>query len=151
MNALLEKLEQAGARYLLIGGQAVRLSGLPRHTLDWDLYVPPRDAANFERINRALAAELDVPVEPLGARGENFVQTYQTPWGVVQFHLGGPGLPPFDAAAARAVTRTDEDGSVIRCLCDEDLEAAKVAAGRPQDIQDIEFLRAKRQASGGAS
>ena len=149
MNELLERLGREGARYVLIGGQAMRLSGLPRHTLDWDLYIPPHDPDNCARINRALGDELDVPVEPLGPRGEHFVQTYQTRWGVVQFHLGGPGLPPFDEALARAVVRRTEDGVAVRCLCDEDLEASKVAAGRPQDAQDIEFLRAKRQAEKG--
>lgn len=149
MNGLLERLDREGARYVLIGGQAMRLSGLPRHTLDWDLYIPPDDAANFARVNRALGDELDVPVEPLGPRGEHFVQTYQTRWGVVQFHLGGPGLPPFEAAFARAVVRRTEEDTLARCLCDEDLEVSKVAAGRPQDAQDVEFLRAKRQAGRG--
>jgi hypothetical protein len=146
VNGLFETLNQAGVRYLLIGGHAVRLSGLPRHTLDWDLFIPARDADNLDRLNRALAENLDLPVVPLGPRGEAFVQTYRTRWGVVQFHLGDAGLPPFDEAERRAVVR-QEGGESIRTLCDGDLLLAKKATGRPRDVQDIEFLEEKLRLS----
>ena len=51
-------------------------------------------------MNSLLGEQLDIPVEALGPRGENFVQTYQTEWGIVQFHLGVPGIPKFQEAIA---------------------------------------------------
>jgi hypothetical protein len=52
--ALLHRLNQEGVRYILIGGQAVRLNGFVRATEDIDLLLPmSRD--NGERIIRALA------------------------------------------------------------------------------------------------
>jgi hypothetical protein len=140
MDELLQRLNAARVRYLLIGGQAMRLAGMPRFSMDWDLFLPPRDGDNFARLNAALEDELDMPVAPLGQMGEGFIQTYQTRWGVVQFHLGLPGVPRFDEAERLAVIRRSEAGTPIPCLAGIHLLAAKQAASRPQDQMDIEFL-----------
>jgi hypothetical protein len=145
MDEVIRLFNQDDVRYLLIGGQAVRLHGLPRFSMDWDFYIPPRDPANLEKINRLLAKYLDVPLVPLGQQGENFVQTYQTPSGILQFHLGGIGLPPFDKADAQAVMLTDESGTPVRCLSGRDLLAGKLKSNRPQDQEDIRFLQKKQQ------
>ncbi len=116
---------------------------MPRFSMDWDFLLPPRDQKNLARLNQLLAEELDMPVEPLGPHGENFVQTYQTRWGVVQFHLLAPGLRDFAELEGRSVLRETENGTTVRCLCTEDLLASKRAADRPQDQQDIAFLVAK--------
>ena len=76
----------------------MRLYGMPRFSMDWDFFIPPRDEENFKRLNELLEHELDAPLVPLGTRGENFIQTYQTRWGILQFHLGLPGVPRFDEA-----------------------------------------------------
>jgi hypothetical protein len=140
MDELLQRLNQARIRYLLAGGQAMRLTGMPRFSMDWDFFIPPLDEANFARLNALLADELDMPLVPLGPRGENFIQTYQTRWGVVQFHLGLAGAPKFDEAEREAVVRLNENGTSVPCLSGPHLLAAKRAANRPQDQADIEFL-----------
>jgi hypothetical protein len=140
MNELLEKFQVARIRYLLIGGQAMRLAGMPRFSMDWDFFVPPHDQNNFDQINSLLADELDMPLLPLGPSGENFVQTYQTRFGILQFHLGVPGVPRFDDAEKTAVVRKTETGMQVKCLSGTHLLAAKKAADRPQDQADIEFL-----------
>jgi hypothetical protein len=140
MDELLRKLNQAQVRYLLIGGQAMRLAGMPRFSMDWDFFIPARDEDNLARLNGLLADELDMPLVALGPHGENFIQTYQTRWGVVQFHLGLPGVPKFDEAEREAVVRPNEFGTPVPCLSGRHLLAAKQAANRPQDQPDIEFL-----------
>jgi hypothetical protein len=140
MNELIQQFNAAGIRYPLIGGQAMRLIGLPRFSMDWDFFIPPRDGGNFARLNELLEKELDAPIIPLGPAGENFIQTYQTRWGVVQFHLGLPGVPGFDEAERAAVTRKLDLGSPVKCLSGNHLLAAKQAANRPQDQTDIAFL-----------
>lgn len=147
MDEVIRRFNTHGVRYLLIGGQAVRLEGYPRFSMDWDVYIPARDPANLARINQLLGDELEEPLCPLGPRGENFVQTYQTRWGVLQFHLAGPGLPPFDEAERRAVTHVTEEGVPVRCLSGLDLLASKRRANRPSDAGDIAFLE-KKQALG---
>jgi hypothetical protein len=145
MDEVIQRLHEGGVRYLLIGGQAVRLEGMPRFSLDWDLYIPPADSANIALINALLGGLLDVPLVPLGTRGENFIQTYQIEAGIIQFHLGGPGLPPFAEAEARAVVRTTETGVAVRCLSRRDLLESKRRANRPEDQADILFLEAKER------
>jgi hypothetical protein len=142
MDTLIGRLEAAGARYVVIGGQAIRLHGLPRFSMDWDLFIPPRDTANLLRIQEALGEELDMDLLPLGPRGEDMIQTYQTRFGIVQFHLAVPGLPSFDDAERRAVSVDDEDGQAVRVVCAEDLLAAKTAVDRVQDREDAAYLRA---------
>jgi hypothetical protein len=118
----------------------MRLTGMPRFSMDWDFFIPPRDAENFARLNEVLKDELDAPLVPLGLRGENFIQTYQTRWGILQFHLGLPGVPRFDEAEKAAVIRRSEQGTPVNCLSGLQLLAAKRAADRPQDQSDIVFL-----------
>ena len=145
MDELIQQLNQAGVRYLLIGGQAMRLLGMPRTTMDWDFFIPPRDEKNLARINELLEEDLDGPLLPLGPHGEHFLQTYQTQWGVLQFHLAVPGAPRFDEAEASAVTLTTNNGIPVKCLSGPHLLSAKRAANRPQDQQDIDFLEELRR------
>jgi hypothetical protein len=143
MDEVIRRLNDHAIRYLVIGGQAVRLEGCPRFSMDWDVYIPGRDEANLAAINRVLADQLDVPLVPLGPRGENFVQTYQTPSGILQFHLAGPGLPPFEEAERRAVVHRTEGDVPVRCLSGPDLLESKKRANRPCDAIDIQFLEAR--------
>jgi hypothetical protein len=142
MDEVIRLFNDNRVRYLVIGGQAMRLEGMTRFSMDWDIFIP-NEAATIEQINSLLADALDLPLVPIGPGGENFVQTYQTQWGILQFHLGGPGLPRFDEAERRAVIRENENGTPVRCLSTEDLLAAKRAANRPEDQADIRFLEAK--------
>jgi hypothetical protein len=140
MNELILALNAAGIRYLLVGGQAMRLAGMPRFSMDWDFFIPPRDEKNFTKLNETLKDELDAPLVALGSHGENFIQTYQTRWGILQFHLGLPGVPRFDEAEKELVVRHSEQGTPVNCLSGSNLLAAKRAANRPQDQADIAFL-----------
>jgi hypothetical protein len=78
-------------------------------------------------------------VVPLGPQGQDFIQTYQTRWGIVQFHLLVPGVSRFDEAAQAAATRS-ESGIPVKCLSGPHLLASKQAANRPEDQADIKFL-----------
>jgi hypothetical protein len=145
MDEVIGLFNEHAVRYLLIGGQAVRLEGMPRFSMDWDFYIPPRDQQNIDRINGLLAEEIDVPLLPLGEKGQNVVQTYQLRSGILQFHLGGPGLPPFDEAAQRAVRHKTEGGTEVACMCSQDLLEAKRHANRAEDQADIRFLEKKAE------
>lgn len=144
MDDYIQRLNNAKIRYLLIGGQAMRMEGMPRFSMDWDFFIPAKDMENFTKLNAELADLLDVPVEPLGPHGEGFVQTYQTPQGIIQFHLAPPGLPLFDVAEQRMVVHRTSSGIPVHCVSTADLLASKQATGRPKDSEDIEFLKIKQ-------
>jgi hypothetical protein len=71
MDELIQRFNENAVRYLVFGGQAVRLEGMPRFSMDWDLFIPGKDASNMERINELLVDELDMPLLPIGPRGKN--------------------------------------------------------------------------------
>lgn len=133
MNELLQQFYEEGVRYLLIGGQAMRLSGMPRSTMDWDFFIPPRDEANFALLNRILEKELDIPLVALGPVGQNFVQTYQTSYGVLQFHLLLPGVRRFDEVEKVAVIRNINKSIPVKCLSGAHLlcQASSQSSARP--------------------
>jgi len=145
VDEVIRRFNEAGVRYLVIGGQAIRLKGMPRFSMDWDFFIPPRDHENLTRINEVLGEALDLPLVPLGPRGENFIQTYQTLWGIMQFHLGAPGLPKFDEAERDAIIHHTESGTPVKCVSGRHLLASKRAANRPQDQLDIQFLEEKHK------
>lgn len=145
MDELIRLFNKNQVHYLLIGGQAVRLEGMPRFSMDWDFFIPPKDQENLKKINRLLKDELDLPLLPLGEHGENFIQTYQTRWGILQFHLAGPGLPRFGEAETRAITLYTENNTPVRCLSLDDLLESKRKAARSQDLEDVAFLEKKKE------
>jgi len=149
MDELIRLFNENGIRYLVFGGQAVRLEGMPRFSMDCDLFVPSKDTGNMKRINELLADELDMPLVPIGSKGENLIQTYQTRWGIIQFHLAVAGISSFDEAEQHSVVHADENGVGVRCFSLADLLASKEAVARPQDLVDIEFLKIKQQAGAG--
>ena len=51
MDELILAFNAAGIRYLLVGGQAMRLTGMPRFSMDWDFFIPPHDENNFDDHN----------------------------------------------------------------------------------------------------
>ncbi|MPN50708.1 hypothetical protein SDC9_198341 [bioreactor metagenome] len=144
MEAILKKLNDADVRYVVIGGQAMLQEGMPRFTLDWDIFIPPFDKENFAKLNSALSSELDMEVEPLNPQtGEGFVQTFQTVYGIVQFHLSPPGLDKFSEVETRSVVH-DVSGIPVKYLCLDDLLRSKTAASRDKDSDDILFLKMKK-------
>lgn len=145
METLLKRLNDAQVRYVVIGGQAMLQQGMPRFTLDWDIFVPPFDQENFDKINTALADELDMALEKLDIQtGEGFVQTFQTSAGIIQFHLSPPGLPKFALVEERAIT-CDYNGVPVKYLNLDDLLSSKQAVARDKDSDDILFLTIKKQ------
>ena len=145
MDELIRWFNENSIRYLVFGGQAVRLEGMPRFSMDWDLFIPSKDDQNMARINELLVDELDLPLVPIGPRGENLIQTYQTRWGIIQFHLAVAGIRSFDDAEARATEHANENGLMVKTFSLDDLVTSKEAVGRPQDLADVEFLKIKQQ------
>ena len=125
--------------YLLVGGYAVGLHGYPRATVDLDVWVRPTPV-NAESVLQSLREfGFDAPV--LESR------LFIDPRSIVRF-----GVPPFrievmtsidgvefDACRARAV-EFDVEGVPVPVISLADLKINKRAAGRHQDLADLENL-----------
>lgn len=140
MDQVIKLFNDNNVKYLVIGGQAIRLMGMPRYSMDWDFYIPGKDIENINKINSLLANVLDMELVPLGDKGQNFIQTFQTIYGIIQFHLAPVAIPIFDEAAEKSIDIISETGIKVKCLSPEDLYKCKKQVHRPQDEPDILFL-----------
>lgn len=152
-DELLRALLDARVAFIVVGAFAVAAHGAPRATTDLDI-VPDPSPDNLQRLLRALEAldarmlPLDIPehggtltVEWL-AEGGNF--QFATPAGqldVMQV-IVGPGLEHRDLAGG--ALGTEVLGMPLEVCGYDDLVRMKEAAGRPQDMLDLERLRAAR-------
>lgn len=136
---LLSAFDEEHVEYLLVGGQAVALHGVPRFTKDADLWL--RDTSeNIERAKRALDA-FGAPADTLRALGE--ARDLDVVW------MGHPParidlmkqIPGGDFEAAyRARSTFDVAGVAVSCVSKVDLIAQKRASGRAQDLVDAANL-----------
>jgi Nucleotidyl transferase of unknown function (DUF2204) len=147
---LLSILNGQNVRYLIVGGYAVSLHAQPRATKDIDVLLKA-DAENAKAVYAALA-KFGAPLE--GVTSEDFMEPGKF------FRMGRAPVMvdilteisgiEFDAAWQRRVDAVvdPETGLKASFISREDLITAKLAAGRPQDIADVDALR--RADSGGA-
>ena len=156
-DELIAALADGGVEYVLIGGLAVGAHGFPRATKDLDI-VPAPDEANLRCLAGVLRAidaghfetgEFDpaeFPFDPLDPgdlrEGGNFVlATRLGRLDIMQWVPGVPGDWAFEHLARSAV-ETTLGARRVRVCSKEDLIAMKRAAGRPQDLVDLEQLGA---------
>lgn len=138
---LLVELADAGADFAVVGGHAVAFHGHPRATKDLDILVRATPE-NAQRVYSALAA-FGAPLQTFEVKEEDFA-TYD---GVLQL-----GVPPrrIDILNRVAGVSFDDvvregasfvlDGRSVPVIGLSALIANKRAAGRAQDLADVEAL-----------
>lgn len=155
VEQVLDSLNRAEVRYLVVGGVAVVLHGYLRATADLDLVVQ-LEPDNAKRAVQALEESGWKPRAPVAASSFADPQTRRT-WitekGMRVFSLWNPNVPTlevdlfvdepfdFDTVYARSI-KVKLDVTETRVIALEDLIALKQQAGRHQDLADIEALRA---------
>jgi len=146
---MLRRLTAGGVDFVVIGGIAMILLGSARLTRDLDIVFGP-DPTNVEALGRVLVnlgARLrevheDVPFVPDGrALASIQLLTLRTSVGWLDVHRSVDGAPRYDALRRRA-ERLDLGDFVVLVASPDDLEAMKLAAGRAQDLADLEELEA---------
>ena len=140
---LLSAFHAHGVRYLIVGGYAVIFHAQPRFTRDIDLFIKA-DAANAQAAYAALA-EFGAALE--GIRPEEFADRGSF------FRFGSdprgfdilPDLPgvDFEAAWERRVEGVLDAAAGLKAffISKDDLIAAKLASGRPQDLADVSAIQ----------
>lgn len=149
ISSLLGRLARAHVDFVVIGGVAVIAHGYERNTKDLDICYSP-DRPNLEALGGVLlelgarlrGIEEDIPFVP-DARTLHSMQilTLDTNEGGLDLLVDPDGSPGYRALKDRA-ERVDFDGHEILVASIEDLLAMKRAAGRSQDMTDIEALTA---------
>lgn len=137
---LLSALNAHRVKYLIVGGYAVSLHAEPRATKDLDILIG-RSAENSKAVFAALA-DFGAPLE--GLTPKDFMEPGSffrmgTPPVMVDILSSIRGVD-FDQAWERRVEFHVDSGLSASFISREDLLAAKLAAGRPQDLADAAAL-----------
>jgi hypothetical protein len=140
-RAVLAELIKANARFLVVGAHALGVHGVPRATVDLDIWID-RSPDNARRVWAALAA-FGAPLRALKIEETDFVR----PDVVVQF-----GLPPTRIDILTAISGVVFDEAWVERIEDrfEDVRVPfigraafirnKRASGRKKDLADLEAL-----------
>jgi len=158
-DRLLEHLASRDVDFVVIGGIAVGVHGVVRATKDLDI-VPRPSPENDKRLADALG-ELEArmigvdepdqlpnqPTDPRGLaeRGNFVLSTKYGRLDIMQFAAGAPTYEEMDREALRVSFRR----AIVKVCSLDHLRAMKRAAGRPEDLSDLEKLAAAH-GTGGA-
>lgn len=139
---ILADLNEAGVRYVVVGGIAVIGHGVVRATKDVDVVIAADDvtASALAPVLRSWeATRPDGTAETRDRPSPGWPLLLRTRHGLVD--LLSDGDPPLDISGllARAATRTI-DGTLAPLCSLADLVALKRRAGRPQDLDDLAKL-----------
>ncbi len=158
LHALLQRLTEGKVDFVVIGGVAVIMQASPRFTKDLDIcYAPEQE--NLDRLGAVLVelgaklrlADEDLPFVPdWHTLRRTQILTLTTPDGGIDLLVDPDGSPGY-AELRRRASETDIDGIEVRVASIDDLIAMKRAAGRPQDVVDIESLEIARRRTRGKS
>ena len=154
-------LNAAGVRYVVVGGVAAVLHGYARMTADVDVAVDLAPQESLKMI-RALVSQGFRPQVPVSAEAfadpavrEEWLQEKH----MRAFSLVDPANPmrvidvllapeiPFEELYVRSLDAVVGQ-TPIKLASLEDLIALKQHAGRPQDLADVEHLRALQKQKG---
>jgi hypothetical protein len=140
---LLSVLNEHRVKYLVVGAYAVSIHAQPRATKDLDIFVKP-DTGNAKAVYSALAAFGAAPegLAPADfAEKGPFFRMGREPYGV-DILTEIPGID-FDPAWQRRVEGVIDPATGLKAsfISRDDLVAAKLATGRPQDLADVDAIR----------
>lgn len=153
-----KKLHERRVKYLLIGGVAVNLHGIPRATGDLDmlLAMDQENVHKFVSIAKELGLIPKVPVKPEDLGDPQKVKEWKESKNMRVFSFMHPDNPyicidimtenylPFEDAYNRKTT-VNAWGVDVAVASIDDLIKLKKIAGRPQDLMDIELLERTRK------
>jgi hypothetical protein len=142
---ILAAFEEEGVRYLVFGGVALNLHGLPRFTEDLDVFIEPT-RENVEAVKRALRKVYDDPnIDEISADdllGDYPAVQYVPPEGTFHIDILTRLGEAFEFADLEPDT-TSLEGVLVRLVSPRTLWRMKRDTVRPKDRLDAEGLRAK--------
>jgi len=154
-ETVIRALNEAGVRYLLVGGLATVAHGHVRFTADMGLVLDMSEE-NLIRATGVLSAleyEPRAPVELAQFARRETRESWRMEKGMTVFSLWSPRFPmtevdlfidePFEdmhGVFERSVSREIAPGIEASVIGREDLVAMKRSAGRQRDLEDVQAL-----------
>lgn len=135
----IQSLNANQVRYLVIGGYAVALHGYPRYTKDMDVWIE-MTAENAAKMVKALD---QFGFRSLGLKMNDFLEPHQIiqlgyPPARIDLITTPPGID-FESCYTSRV-EVEIEGVIVNFIDLENLKRSKRAAGRLQDLADLENL-----------
>ncbi len=141
LQGVFSSLDKHNVHYLVIGGIAAVLHGVPRATFDLDILIEATPE-NAGRLLRALAEAGLGTATLISAEAllRHEIVVFQDRVRI-DVQTSTPGIT-FEEAWARRETMNYR-GTRFFVLSKEDLIASKKAAGRPRDLEDVRILESE--------
>jgi len=143
LKGVFESFQQHEVRYVVIGGIAVVLYGVPRATFDLDILVE----ATPENTRRLLDALLDADMGTASLTNVDEILSNEITIFKdrvrIDVQTSTPGLRFQDAWKRRKIM--EYQGQSFYVASREDLISAKRAAGRDVDLEDVRLLELPHQ------
>lgn len=139
LRELCRELNRQGARYVIIGGFAMRATGYNRRTMDVDIMVA-RDAENEAKVFAALATLPDNAVRELQPGELQRYNVIRVADEVVVDLMGSAGGIDYEEAA-RDIVVHQVDGVPIPFASPRLLWRMKAGTHREKDAADLVFLK----------
>ena len=153
-KTVFKELNELGIDYLVIGGLAVNLYGVPRLTYDIDLMIllEPDNIQNLVTKLTQWGYKPKIPVDPKDLADESKRNSWIQDKGMKALNFHSETLPvgeidivinspiPYKALKGRAVVFPLQEVK-IHVASIHDLIELKLHAGRKQDLSDVEYLR----------
>ena len=136
------ELDRSSIPYMVIGGQAVLVHGIPRLTRDIDVTL----GVSVDAVGRVVTAVAAIPLTPL-VDPESFVrETYVLPSQDPRSGLRVDLVFSDSQYESEAIARSrpvELAGCAVRFASAEDLVIHKLIAGRPRDLEDVGGILAR--------
>lgn len=151
---IFKKLNFRGIKYLVVGGTAINLYGIPRMTYDLDILLDlePGNPERFLSLVKGWGFKPKAPVELMNFADEAVRRVWlerkhrkafnlvNPAWGISEIDVVIAGPVDYPRAAKR-MTRLDLQGVSVPTISIEDLIRMKRTANRKQDKDDILYLK----------
>jgi len=138
LQSVFASFQSHDVRYVVIGGIAAVLHGVPRATFDLDILIEAT-TSNVERLLQALREAGFGTADLVDAQGilDNEITVFNDRVRI-DVQISTPGLTFTDAWSRRETM--DYQGQKFYVASRQDLIASKRAAGRPRDLEDVRVL-----------
>jgi len=151
---IFDEFSRSGIDYLVVGGLAVNFHGIPRMTYDVDIMIRMESRNILKCVGMIISwgyrSKLPVDPQDLADEEKRRVWVYEKEMKAFNFYneklpIAGIDLViespiPYDELKSHSV-RINLHGVMVPTVSIRDLIELKHAAGRKQDLVDIEYLR----------
>lgn len=144
-HKIINRLNETKLKYVLVGGAALVIHGLPRSTLDIDIYVPAKEEVLKTLFKIADSLHLKTKQKDILSISHS-PKLFVDQW-ICFSYQGQDILDVFlvdEKEFAKLLTNSEEKKdktTTIRVASLKDIETMKKKSGRPIDIADLKFIK----------